>query len=194
MKFTSLGVLAVLAVSFTSGCAVQEDAPAVEEELSQGIEVDEGLLNVEVTVPKEFFEGQTEEDIAAIAKEGGYSGYTMNADGSVTYAMSKAAYDEALQKMRDGIDLAIQETVKEKPHVFKSVTYDDAVSRFDVTVDKDAYGADTGAGFIGFSFGLSGIFYQMFDGVSTDDREVVINFIDDLTNEVFDSQRWPLEE
>jgi len=184
----------VLAVSFTSGCAVQEDAPAVEEELSQGIEVDEGLLNVEVTVPKEFFEGQTEEDIAAIAKEGGYSGYTMNADGSVTYAMSKAAYDEALQKMRDGIDLAIQETVKEKPHVFKSVTYDDAVSRFDVTVDKDAYGADTGAGFIGFSFGLSGIFYQMFDGVSTDDREVVINFIDDLTNEVFDSQRWPLEE
>jgi hypothetical protein len=205
MKFTSLGVLALLAVSVTSGCTPQEEAPAtegvasseapaVEGESSQDIEVDEGLFNVEVTLPELFFQGQTEQDIAANAREAGASDYTINADGSVTYTMSKAAHDEAVQEMRDGIDSTIQETVNESPNVFKSVTYNDAVSKFEVTVDKDAYEADMGAGFIGFNLGLSGTYYQMFQGVPTDDREVVINFIDASTNEVFDTQKWPFEE
>ena len=47
--------------------------------------------------------------------------------------------------------------------------------------------------FIGFNLGLPGIYYQMFEGVPTDDQEVVINFIDDSTKEVFDSQVWSLE-
>jgi len=205
MKLTSLAVVALFAVALTSGCAdpeggltsedvVASEAPAVEEESSQGIEVDEGLFNVEVTLPELFFQGQTEQDIAANAKEAGVSDYTINADGSVTYTMSKAAHDKAVQEMRDGIDSTIQETVNESPNVFKSVTYNDAVSKFEVTVDKDAYEADMGAGFIGFNLGLSGIYYQMFQGVPTDDQEVVINFIDESTSEVFDSQSWPLEE
>jgi len=205
MKFTSLGVLALLAVSVTSGCTPQEEAPptdevvsseapAVEEESSQDIEVDEGLFNVEVTLPAEIFEGWSEENIAANTREAGASDYTINADGSVTYIMSKAAHDEAVQEMRDGIDFRIQEAVNERPNVFKSVTYNDAVSKFEVTVDKDAYEADMGASFIGFNLGLSGTYYQMFEGVPTDDREVVINFIDASTNEVFDTQKWPSEE
>jgi hypothetical protein len=117
-SFFSLGALSVLAVFATSGCAVQEEAPAVEKESSQGIE--------------------------------------------------------------NGIDLPVQETVDEKSKFYNLVSYDHAVSKFGVTVDKDAFGAWAGDGLIGFRFGSSGIFLEMSDGVPIDDREVVIG---DLASE-----------
>lgn len=202
MKPNKLVLGSVLAVFITAGCAGPEGAaPAeetnsvVEEESSAGIEVDEGLFNVEITIPAEFFAlgGQTEADIAANAKESGYENYVLNADGSVTYTMSKAAHNAALQEMRDGIDDSIQEAVNESPDVFQSVTYNDAATKFDVTVDRAEYDASFGAGFISFTLGISGMFYQMFDGVPTEEQGVVINFIDGATGEMFDTQTWPME-
>ena len=204
MKFTSLGVLALLVVSVTSGCTPQEEAPptdevasseapAVEEESSEGVEVDQGLFNVEVTLPAGIFEGQSEENIAANAEEAGYSSYAINADGSVTYTMSKAAYDTVLQEMRDGTDEAIQDAVNQNPDVFTSITYNSSMTTFDVTVNRAAYDGSMEAGMIGFTLGLSGMFYQMFEGVPTEDQQVLTNFIDASTNEVFDTQKWPFE-
>jgi hypothetical protein len=37
------------------------------------------------------------------------------------------------------------------------------------------------------------MFYQMFDGVPTEEQGVVIDFIDGATGEVFDTQTWPME-
>jgi len=205
LKFTSLGVFAVLAVFVTSGCAVQEEAPptdevvsseapAGEEESSDGVEVDQGLFNVEVTLPAGFFEGQSEENIAANAEKAGYSSFAINANGSVTYTMSKAAYDTALQEMRDGTDEAIQDAVNQNPDVFTSITYNSSMTTFDVTVNRAAYDGSMEAGMIGFTLGMSGMFYQMFEGVPTEDQQVLTNFIDASTNEVFDTQKWPFEE
>ena len=201
MKFTQFALIGVVTAVLASGCAgpeesepVEETAIVAEEESSAGVEVDQGLFNVDVTVPAGFFEGLTEADIAANAEEAGYTDYVMNADGSVTYTMPKAAYEAALQEMRDSVDEAIQEAVNESPDVFTSVTYDKSLANFDVTVNRAAYDEDFGAGFIGFTLGLSGMFYQMFEGVPTEDQQVLINFIDASTNETFDTQKWPLEE
>ena len=60
-----------------------------ETENSAGVQVDEGLLNVDVTLAASFFEDQTEEEIKAEAKENGYSDCKINDDGSVTYTLSK---------------------------------------------------------------------------------------------------------
>ena len=209
MKFTQFAVLGLVTAVLASGCAGPEESEPVEEtaivseaessagvgdeESSAGLEVDEGLFNVEVTVPAGFIEGQTEADIAANAEEAGYTDYVMNADGSVTYTMPKAAYEEALQEMRDGVDEAIQEAANESPDVFTSVTYDKSLANFDVKVNRAAYEQDFGAGFIGFTLGLSGMFYQMFEGVPTEEQRVVIDFIDGATGEVFDTQNWPME-
>ena len=210
MKFTQFALLGIVTAVLASGCAGPEESEPVEEtaivaegesnagvedeESSAGVEVDEGLFNVDVTVPAGFIEGQTEAEIAANAEEAGYTDYVLNADGSVTYTMPKAAYEAALQEMRDGVDEAIQEAVNESPDVFTSVTYDKSLANFDVTVNRAAYDEDFGAGFIGFTLGLSGMFYQMFEGVPTEDQQVLINFIDESTNETFDTQKWPLEE
>ena len=200
MNFTQFALVGIVTAVLASGCAgPEEPAPredstaTIEEESSAGIEVDEGLFNVEVTIPAEFFEGQTEADIAANAEESGYGNYVFNADGSVTYTMSKAAHDAALQEMRDGIEDSIQDAVNASPDVFQSVTYNDAATKFEVTVDKAAYDASFEAGFISFTLGISGMFYQMFDGVPTEAQGVIIDFIDGATGEVFDTQTWPME-
>jgi hypothetical protein len=200
LNFTQFALVGIVTAVLASGCAgPEEPAPredstaTIEEESSAGIEVDEGLFNVEVTIPAEFFEGQTEADIAANAEESGYGNYVFNADGSVTYTMSKAAHDAALQEMRDGIEDSIQDAVNASPDVFQSVTYNDAATKFEVTVDKAAYDASFEAGFISFTLGISGMFYQMFDGVPTEAQGVIIDFIDGATGEVFDTQTWPME-
>jgi hypothetical protein len=61
-------------------------------------------------------------------------------------------------------------------------------------VDKAAFEADFFATWIGFSLGLSGLFYQVFAGVDTGKQKVLISFIDDATGQVFDTQEWPAEE
>jgi hypothetical protein len=69
--------------------------------------------------------------------------------------------------------LAVQEPVEEKPKEYKFLTYDDAVSKFGMSVDKNAFGSHAGEGFIGFRLGESGIFLGMFDADPADDRGVV---------------------
>lgn len=165
----------------------------VEDE-SSSIDVDEGIFNVEVTIPKDFFEGLTEEEISASAEEEGYENATVNPDGSVTYLIPKDVWEEGLLEMKAGVDDTIQEIVDESPDVFRSVTYDNSLKNFDVTVNKAAYDESFEAGFVGFTLGFSGIFYQMFAAVPEDEQGVVINFIDESTGEVFDTQDWPYEE
>jgi len=90
----------------------------------------------------------------------GYSSWAMEADGSVANTMPQSAYGEV-----------VQEPVDENPIAYKRVTYDDAVSKFGMTANEDAFGSYMGEGLIGFRFGLAGIFWRMVDDVPTDDRE-----------------------
>lgn len=83
--------------------------------------------------------------------------------------MSTAAYGEARQELRSGIDLSVQKIAVEEPNFPGLVTYGDAVSKFGMTVNEDAFGSYMGEGLIGFRWGLSGIFWGMVDSVPTDD-------------------------
>ena len=70
------------------------------ESEGSGIQVDEGLLSVEITIPASFFEEKTEDEIKADAEENGFTGCTVNEDGSVTYKMSKARHREMMDGMK----------------------------------------------------------------------------------------------
>lgn len=176
------------------------ETPSVENEgqTLQDVEVDRGFFTVEVTIPANLFgdlvEDRTEEEIAANAEESGYIDYTMNDDGSVTYVMPRGVYEEALAEMKQSLDVSIEEIVSESPDVFQSITYDRSVTAFDVVVDRPSFEADFAASFVGFTLGITGLFYQIFEGVASDDQEVMIYFIDGATGESFESQRWPLED
>lgn len=192
-----------------AGCSTEADQGASEEETAsssqtevqgddgaedQAVDVDEGLFAVEVTVSADFLGELTEEEIASNAEDSEFSDYTINPDGSVTYRMSRGVYENALAEMKTGIDESIQETVDEYPDVIRSVTYDDAVTEFDVVVDRAAYEAEFGIGFIAFTFGIAGMFYQMFEGVPEAEQQVLIEYVDEATGEVIDTQTFPIEE
>ena len=106
VSFTYIGIDGAL-VACGGGSETQSGGNATSEketENSAGVQVDEGLLNVDVTLAASFFEDQTEEEIKAEAKENGYSDCKINDDGSVTYTMSKKKHAEMLDEMKTSFD------------------------------------------------------------------------------------------
>ena len=52
------------------------------------VDVDKGLFNVTLTIPKDFVGETTQEKLDESVKEKGYKSATLNSDGSVTYVMT----------------------------------------------------------------------------------------------------------
>jgi hypothetical protein len=157
------------------------------------IQVDRGLLSVELTIPADFLnsgsnESQSEEELEASAREDGYDiDITLNADGSATYRMSRGDYGRLLDDTRASVDESIQEVLDSEPGVFESVTYSDDLREFDVVVDRQAFENSFAAMGIGFTLLFSGLFYQAFAGTSPEESYVIINTIDGSTGEVFET-------
>ena len=119
----------------------QTNKEASSDKGEGGIEVDEGLLSVEITMPATFFEEETEESIKASAAENGFNSCTVNEDGSVTYKMSKAKHKEMLAEMKTSVDESIAEMIngEEAVESFMKIEYADDLSKFDVYVDPAVY-------------------------------------------------------
>jgi hypothetical protein len=198
---TTISIALGLSLILLSGCA--SDSPSAtasatpsesQSETSEAVEVDEGLFDVEVTVPASFFEEETEAEMQARAEESGFTSAKLNDDGSITYQMSKRVYEKVLSDFKTSLNETIQQTVDEQPGIFKSVSYNAKVTEFEVVVDRGAFESDFAAAFVGFSFGIGGMYYQVFDGVAEDQRKVLITYIDESTGEEFRSVTFPLSD
>lgn len=118
MKKTIFFALSIIICLSLVGCGgssndtqqnIEEDSKSEE---TQSIEVDEGLLNVEITVPPDFLEeGTTQETLDETAKEEGIKSITLNDDGSATYIMSKSKHDEMMAGIRESIDESMAEMI-----------------------------------------------------------------------------------
>jgi hypothetical protein len=90
-----LMVILMAVLFIVTACSASNDSNKEEkqdgkkaEETGGALEVDKGLLSVEVTIPSTFIEGEDIDNVVAKAKEDGIKDVTKNADGSVTYNMS----------------------------------------------------------------------------------------------------------
>lgn len=199
-------LLIVIALAFSIGACssekeevVSQEAPAEKpsesivtnegesSELNTSIEVDENLLTVDVTLPASFFQDSTEEEIMADADGNGYIATKINDDGSVTYTMTKAKRNEILKEMKSSIDESIDELLngEEKVGSFLKIEYNDKLTIVDIYVDPALYSDWDSFHAIGFY--LMGGFYQNFDGVPSEEIDVVVNFINNDTKEVINS-------
>ena len=160
---------------------------ASDDKAEGGIAVDEGLLSVEITMPATFFEEETEESIKASAEENGFDNCTVNEDGSVTYKMSKAKHKEMLAEMKTSIDESIADMLngEEAVESFVKIEYADDLSKFDVYVDPATY--TEWDSFYALAFYIYGAYYQAFEGKDMDSIDVVVNFINNETNETVSS-------
>ncbi|OPH47320.1 hypothetical protein BC351_11620 [Paenibacillus ferrarius] len=161
------------------------------DEKPQQVEVDKGLLNVEITLPASMFKGQDVEQVITQAKAEGVKEATKNEDGSITYKMSKSVHTELVKEMEAQILKTIEDVKSGKnfPSI-KDVSYNKPFSEFTLTVDKEAY-EKSFDGFASLGIGLSSMYYQLFNGVSSDKNKVTINIKDEKTGSVFKTVVYP---
>ena len=167
--------------------AKEDNKNNAEEE---SVQVDKGLLNVEVTLPAAMFEGEDLDSSIAEAEKEGIK-VTRNDDGSVTYKMSKGRHKEMMKEMETELQKTIEDTKngEDYPSV-KEVSHNKDYSEFTLEVEREAY-ENSFDGFAVFGLGLSGMFYQLFNGVDPEKYEVKILVKDTSTGEVFDEIVYP---
>ena len=160
------------------------------------VNVDKGLINVEVTLTATFFEGEDLDSVIAEAKKDGVSKVTKNDDGSLTYKMPKSKHKEMMKDLAKSTDETMEEMKNDEdfPSI-KEISRTKSLSEFTLEVDKGKF-EDSFDGFAALGLGITGMYYQAFSGKDVDDYNVTIFIKDAETQKVFDEFVYPddLEE
>lgn len=157
----------------------------------QALEVDKGLIDVEITLPADFFEEETPEEIESAAKENGVKEVKVNEDGSVYYKMSKSKHNEMMKEMEQGVIETVDELVNgEDFQSFKEISYNKDFTEFDIKVDPVAYeNSFDGFGLMGLA--MVSMYYSAFDGKADDNIKATMNIINNETGEEIDTVVFP---
>ena len=191
-----------------SGDAEQSTAPVVENQTEQAVDngtgteaestddgmeqleaigdvdVDKGLFNVTLTIPKDFVGDTTQEKLDESVKENGYKSATLNSDGSVTYVMTKAQHEEMLEGIRESLDQSLSEMIgsSDYPNI-TNVEHNDDYTSFTITT-KNAE-PDLSESFSVMAIYMYGGMYGIFSGEEVDN--VHVDFKNADTGEIIGS-------
>ena len=160
---------------------------------NQSVEVDKGLLNVEITLPASFIDEEEEnhEQMIADAKADGVKDVIVNDDGSLTYKMSKAKHKEMLAEMKTGLLETIDEIKDSEDYVsIIDVKHNKSFTEFTLVVNQEMFENSFDA-FATMGIGMSAMFYQLFTGASVDDFKVTIDIQDEESGEVINTVVYP---
>jgi len=193
LMVASLFVFAACSGSDETATEQEQDGTEAKETEEGGIEVDKGLLNVEITLPGEMLFGDetVEELMEEAAEETGVKEVTQNDDGSVTFKMSKQEHKQMLKEMAEQMEETVNDIKTDEDFVsIQDITFDKSFSEFTMVVDREAF-ANSFDGFAALGLGLSGMVYQLFSGEDIDTSEVIIYVEDEATGEVFEEVVYP---
>lgn len=180
----------ILAACGSSTTSVSSDSSpssvASSSEPSSSIEVDEGLLNVEIILPKSFLEslGTTAEEYVGSAdlSDSKIKSMSANEDGSVSLEISKKDHRQMMEEMRQSFVDSLPDLQKNYPSVTDLEVNEDCTECL-VFVDKEAYSNSLDA-FVIWQVSLNAGMYQAFNGTND---PIVVNVIDNKTSEIIDS-------
>lgn len=161
--------------------AAEEKTPAI---------VDENLLTVDITLNASLFDGMSADEIISAAKANGVINCVVNEDGSVVYTMTKAKHEEMLAEMKAGIEESINGLLNgdDKVASFVSIDYNEDFSVVNVKVDPAKYSTWDTLNVL--MFYISGAYYQAFAGVPFNEIDIVVNFINNNTQEIMESASY----
>jgi len=198
-----LMVILMAVLSIVTACSTSNDSNKEEkqdgkkaEETGGALEVDKGLLSVEVTIPATFMEGEDIDNVVAEAKKDGIKDVTKNEDGSVTYKMSKAEHKKMMKEMKTNVTTYVEELVNDEDFAsIQDIKHNGSFSEFTVVVDKATF-ENSFDGFATLGLAMSGMYYQAFDGTNADKLNVTVHSEDASTGEIFGTAVYPdaLEE
>lgn len=194
LPLTLLMILILSACSSTEENAKQESTSenSTEEKAdNESIEVDKGLFDVEVTLPASLLEGGDINQVIEEVKADGVKEVIQNDDGSLTYKMSKSDHKKMLSEMEDKLNQKLEE-LKDSvdfPSIV-DVKNNKSYTEFTLVVDKEKF-ENSLDGLVAFGLGLSGMYYQIFNGADLEKNKVTINIEDEVTGEVFNTTVYP---
>ena len=199
LKKMIIGIMILFLFTVTA-CSSDEEASkekkddgSVEktEQKKEGIEVDKGLLNVEITLPEMLFEEDNMDDVVERAKEDGAKEVKKNDDGSVTFKMSKKDHKKMMEEMKEDVAESLDEIKKDDAFTsIKDITYNKDFSDITLVVDKETY-ENSFDGFAIFGIGLTSTFYHVFDGENPEKIKIQLNIEDEASGEVFEEVILP---
>lgn len=191
MKFKKL-LLLMAAVLTLTACGGKEtndpkETSISDEENKDSLLVDKNLLSIEITLPAYFFENSSQEEVKTSAKDSGIEEVIFNDNGSVTYKMSKSKHKELMDTMKTQVDESIKLILADKETYpsFAEITYNKDFSEFTIKCDSSLYSEMES--FSAFAFYMQGMSYQVFNGVETEDINVIVNYIDMETGDALDT-------
>lgn len=203
-KITSIILAMVLVLSFagcaqdnttTTGAATDGSTAAATETTAaatteaQGIDTDENLFTVDITLPASLFENQDMAtfDTEAYTKEQGFIATKVNEDGSVTVTLTKGRHKELLEEMAASLETAFAEFVGgESTQYIKEITHNDDFTEVTMKVDRAAY--ENAFDFTPFAIALSVAMYQAF---TETEFHVDINVVDVTTGDNIKTISYP---
>lgn len=163
----------------SSGSSGEQEEDAEDEDEAAlaalgDVETENGILTVSINVPADLIGETTQEELDA-SKGELYKSAVLNEDGSVTYKMTKKQHRTMLQRIAEAVDESSQEMIDdEENYTIASVTHNDDLTEFNVTLD----GTEIGFGdyFATYSFFMNGLLYGKFSGHTPEN--LVVNFYD----------------
>lgn len=160
-------------------------AESPEAAASNGsIEVEQGLFNVELTIPKDLVGETTQEDLDAICAEYGFKSILLNEDGSATYTMSKQQHQDLLEEYRAQINAGLTEMLNSEDYpTFTDIKSNDDFTEFTITTTSTEL--DMQESFSVIQFYLYGGLYAAFNG--TPDSNISVTFINADSKEVIET-------
>lgn len=168
----------------TADSDTETDDDFSELEALGDVEVDEGLFNVELTIPKDFIGETTQEELDKIASEKGYKSATLNEDGSVTYIINKKQHKEMLDGITQSIDESLAEMVGSESYPnITNVEANSDYTHFTVTTKNTEL--DMAESFSVMGFYMYGGMYGIFSGKEVEN--VQVDFVNADTGEIIES-------
>lgn len=200
--FTLIFIIMLLAACADHTAETEQDVAQDSEEQStdeeSGIEVDKGLLNVEITLPSNFFD---EEELASIEEnieqETQEAEVTKNDDGSITVKMSKSDHKKMLEEMKEEFIVAIEDILEDENFVsIQDISYNKDFSNLTMVVSDQETFENSLDGFATLTLGVGSLLYQAFDGKDLEKDKVTLEIVDESTNETIHEIIYPdaLEE
>lgn len=169
--------------------AESSEADSSDDGMSQleaigDVDVDKGIFDVTLTIPKDFVGDTTQEKLDESVKEKGYKSATLNSDGSVTYVMTKAQHKEMMDGITESINNSLAEMAgsEDYPNI-TSVTANSDFTSFTITT-KNAE-PDMMESMSVLALYMYGGMYAIFNGETADN--IHVDFVNADSREVISS-------
>lgn len=188
-KIVSWLLIATMTLSLAACGGSEEPAEETAQaedatEENESVEVDENLLTMEITIPADFMEGTTQEDLNGSVKENGFISATLNEDGSVTYVMTKGKHKEFMASMTDEFNTSLAEMIESED--YPNITNIDANPDFtSFAVTTKSTELDMNESFSVLAFYMYGGLYNSFNGASIDN--IHVDFINADSGDVIET-------